>query len=613
MTASTLVVLLSRDAELSHRLPEALRQLDAGVEVHVVRELQALGQHLKSVRPDALVLDCDALGSKSLTPLGQQELLLAAPVILLGEPPDELAGTALVRDALAIVARRLDGLAQALLSVCRGIELPSRVEEARQHYHDILEASSDGIFVLVGGVFRYVNTSFATALGQSPEQLVGQRSLLDFVAEAQRPSVEEELARIVVGAGRRELLEATLVTASGSGVFEIACRTSVVDGRRALVGVARDVTVARQLQDEIERARRRAAQVERLRALGELAAGVAHDFNNAISTVLGRLGRVRDKLSRGEAVADDLDTMQSAAQHAAATVQRIREFSRPTGSDTWQDIDLTTIVRDAVGYVSTRVPDGVVFDIDLGATPRIQGNATELREVVQNLLSNALDAVGQAGKVAVRCFAEDGKAVLVIADDGEGMSEAVQRRIFEPFFTTKAEHGTGLGLSVSHWILRRHDAQLHLQSEPGTGTVFRIVFSPVATAMLRRARPKKEALTVLVVDDDRSVAEMMCDLLSDEGHEVTVVHHPSEAAQMLGMRRADLMITDLDLPGMSGWQLARKVRELQPDILVGIITGWAVDASEAELHSRGVDFVLAKPFTVEALQRALGQALAGED
>ncbi|MEE8409520.1 MAG: ATP-binding protein, partial [Myxococcota bacterium] len=286
-------------------------------------------------------------------------------------------------------------------------------------------------------------------------------------------------------------------------------------------------------------------------------------------------------------------------------VQRVREFSRPTGSDTWHDIDLRSIVQDAAEFIRTKVPECVRLDIDLNETPIIRGNGAELREVLLNLLTNALDAIEGEGAVTLRCFDKGGQSVVEVQDTGCGMEPEVQRQIYEPFFTTKGKSGSGLGLSVTHGILRRHDAQILLESEPGRGTRFRLTFPAIESVARTRRQLGRGAMTIAVVDDDPSVGELMKDLLDDLGHEVTVLTMVNETLTFLADNPIDLLITDLDLGGMSGWQLARSVRQIQPQIIVGLITGWPLGATDEELKSRGVDFVLAKPFSIDALTDAL--------
>jgi CheY-like chemotaxis protein len=185
------------------------------------------------------------------------------------------------------------------------------------------------------------------------------------------------------------------------------------------------------------------------------------------------------------------------------------------------------------------------------------------------------------------------------------MAPEIQERIFEPFFSTKAEKGTGLGLSVSHWILRRHDAQIELDSELGGGTSFRIIFAPTRDARHVRRLAAKPSLNILVVDDDQTVAEMVADILGEENHQVTIVTNANQALATVRNCATDLVITDLDLPDMGGWQLARELRDAREDLLVGLMTGWPLDVSDEELRARGADFTLRKPFTPKALQGVL--------
>lgn len=608
--SASVVLLLTSNPGLAEELAEGLAGDNLAFELQVVRSLESLREHLQSVHPDAVLLDTDSLPPRATAgEIPSSDRLGRLPIILVGK---ETAASAQLLEKLGALDHvERDGgcvrsVARALRILEKSTGLEGRYAETVQHYRDILEASSDGIFVLVGKYFAYVNESFASSLKRVPAELIDRHGLVDLAVPDDIHVLQEELARVGVAGGRRELVEARFTDAGGdTRIFEIACRSSVVEGRRAIVGVARDITAERMLEDEVDRARQRAAQIERLRALGELAAGVAHDFNNVLETILGRVALARDKLNRGADVSEDLEVINGAAHNGADTVQRVREFSRPTGSDTWHDVDLTEVVRDAVEFIRTSVPPGIDLGIEVGETPRIRGNGAELREVVLNLLSNALDAVHEHGDVRVRSFTRSGQAVVEVEDTGCGMAPDVQRRVFEPFFSTKGQSGTGLGLSVSHGILRRHDAQILLESKPHEGTRFSLIFAPVEPVTGGRPPLAEGAKAIAVVDDDPSVGDLMQDLLGDLGHDVTVLSNVNDTLSFLADNRVDLLITDLDLDGMSGWHLARSVRQIQPHVVVGLITGWPLGATDDELKTRGVDFVLAKPFSIDALTRAL--------
>lgn len=610
---AAVVLLLTSDQSLPDELAAGLASENPHAELQVVSSVESLHERTRAVHPDAILLDTSSLPWGVLggeNPFGAW--LAGLPVILLGNEPSAWMPLCEWLGALDFVVRKdgfVQSTARALRIVTRSANLEGRYAETVQHYRDILEASSDGIFVLVGNVFAYVNESFASSLKRLPAALINMCGLIDLAVQDDAHVLREELARVSVAGGRRELVEARFADADGAvHIFEIACRSSVVEGSRAIVGVARDITAERMLEDEIDRARQRASQIERLRALGELAAGVAHDFNNVLGTVLGRVTLARDKLKLGADIAEDLDVIEGAARNGVNTVDRVREFSRPTGSDTWHDINLGDVVHDAVEFVRTRVPPGIELGVEAEETPTIRGNGAELREVVLNLLGNALDAVDGNGSVQVRSFTRQGLAVVEVEDSGCGMSPEVQRRVFEPFFSTKGESGTGLGLSVSHGILRRHDAQIVIESQPRKGTLFRLTFAPYGPIANKRPPIAAAAKAIAVVDDDRSVGDLMQSLLGELGHDVTVLTNVNDTLAFLARNHVDLLITDLDLDGMSGWHLARSVRQIQPHVVVGLITGWPLGATDDELKTRGVDFVLAKPFSIDALSQALGRA-----
>ncbi|MBI5509517.1 MAG: response regulator [Deltaproteobacteria bacterium] len=603
------VLVLSTDTRFAETLAVELARRGPGFEIHIVRDVAKLQDHLRRVNPDAVVLEVDGLSTEEREQLRRRWRRAWIPTLLVTAADPEPTAWLGVDAGPVDVLRRDDGhepLCRLLLQTREYVDATGRLQETVRHYSDLLDAMGDGIFVLCRGVFCEVNAAFAAALGCNRAELVGRARLTDFLPDQDRLVIAERLARVEVGGGERELIEIALVTRDQSRrQYELVCRASVVGGRRAVVGVARDVTAMRDRQDEIDRARQRAAQIERLRALGELAAGVAHDFNNVLETVLGRVQLAIEKRRRGVECTDDLLVIEGAAKTAAQTVRRIHEFARPSGMDSWHDVDLVAVAKDAVEYVRAQVPPRIALHVDVQPLPRVRGNGAELREVMLNLLANAVDAIDGDGEVHVRAKTERGRAVLEVEDTGCGMTPAVQRRIFEPFFSTKAEAGTGLGLSVSHGILRRHDAEIQISSVPGKGTLFRLVFQGIEHRALTPPAAVQETLRVAVLDDDTTVAELMRDLLKELGHEVVIVNDVKSLLYAVGERGLDLVITDLDLPELSGWQVARHVRQVRPTTRVGLVTGWPLAVTHDELKARGVDFVLAKPFSIDSLTRAL--------
>lgn len=385
-------------------------------------------------------------------------------------------------------------------------------------------------------------------------------------------------------------------------------------------------------------------QRERLRALGHVAAGAAHDVRNALTVVLGRIDLIRQKLGRDEPITDDLAVMQTASQSAIDILQRIQGLGSHTGSPqyTWHDVDLPALLEEAAAFVRTKIPNFATLQMSFGTVPKVRGSTGELREVLINLLSNAfesLEATAGRGSVMLRCYTDDqGCAVVMVEDNGPGIPDALQHRIFEPFFSTKPS-GMGIGLSVSQSILRRHDAVLRVEpirNVPAhdeiaqTGTRFCITFpspapwcAPASIHTEQMITPKEtqrasrkavvtdaQNLRILVVDDDAAIREMLHDLLSADGHIITTVVNIHDALSTLKRTEPDpwdLILTDLDLPDGSGWELARQARESCYSLRVGLLTGWPLGATQEELLQRGVHFALEKPFDPGALAHALQQ------
>jgi GAF domain-containing protein len=368
----------------------------------------------------------------------------------------------------------------------------------------------------------------------------------------------------------------------------------------------RDLSAA---QDQLVR-------TEKLRALGEMASGVAHDFNNLLASILGRaqllLQRVDDpKLRRW------CEVIERSALDGAQTVRRLQEFTRIRRDEPFVAVDLNRIVGEALEITQSRWRDeamsrGVAVEVrtSLGGVPPIAGDPVELREALTNLVLNAVDAMPDGGVLTLRTERVDDRVELTIIDTGVGMSEDVRERIFDPFFTTKGAQGTGLGLSITYGILMRHHAQVSVDSAPGHGTTFRLSFASgtVAAPVEAVAAPAPASagqLRCLVVDDEEAVGAVLGDVLESSGHSVVVLTSPVEAVERVGRETFDVVFTDLAMPALSGWQVARAVKTASPATPVFLVTGFGVELSAEERIAHGVDLVLAKPLNIQSILDAV--------
>ena len=371
--------------------------------------------------------------------------------------------------------------------------------------------------------------------------------------------------------------------------------------------------------DQLEASHQRIVQTERLMALGEMAGGIAHDFNNLLTIIMGRTQLLLSQVDDPE-IQKQLGVIEKAGADGAQTVRRIQEFTRVRRTRPFQSVDLSEVVDAVVKVTRCRWRDiaqakAVAYDIHVDTTslPPITGDPVELREALTNLVLNALDAMPAGGRLTVATAREGDRVRCTVQDTGVGMDEQVRRRVFEPFFTTKGQKGSGLGLSVTYGVVARHGGEIHCESRPGQGSTFTIrlpigELRPESPASPPVAEPPR-GLTILVIDDEPEVRQVLVDLLTRLGH--TIVAEPEGPAGLARLRERsfDLVITDLGMPGLSGWDVAGLVKR-HSRIPVALITGWSDQLDLDEARARHVDYIIPKPFRLEQILKVLAQAVA---
>jgi CheY-like chemotaxis protein/anti-sigma regulatory factor (Ser/Thr protein kinase) len=252
--------------------------------------------------------------------------------------------------------------------------------------------------------------------------------------------------------------------------------------------------------------------------------------------------------------------------------------------------------------------------LEAGTAPSILGSRSEIREAMTNLIFNAVDALPRGGRIVVRCREDRDAALIEVSDNGTGMPDSVKSRIFEPFFTTKGLSGTGLGLSMVYGIVSRHHGTIEVDTEMEVGTTVRMRF-PAAEAVRPEPaqvnqEPRVHSARVLVVDDEAEILSVLADALGTVGHEVTTASSGSEGIALFRGSRFDVVLTDLGMADVSGWEVARTVRlEGDPGIVLGLVTGWGATISEEMVSGHGVDFVIGKPFDVVDLIATVNRAI----
>ncbi|HKG45105.1 MAG TPA: ATP-binding protein [Pyrinomonadaceae bacterium] len=381
---------------------------------------------------------------------------------------------------------------------------------------------------------------------------------------------------------------------------------------------------------EQERIREQFSQMEKLSALGELASGVAHDFNNTLSGILGR-AQLLQRSDDPEKIRHGLDIIIKTAEDGAKTVKRIQDFARQRRDHNFELVSIDQILMDASEITRPRWKNcaeasniHITLDLEIQSNAMVMGDDSELREVLVNMVFNATDAMPEGGTLSLTTRTAGDSVIIKVVDTGVGMYPEVRSKIFDPFFTTKGTAGLGLGLAVSFGIIRRHGGNIEVESQYGKGTEFRITLpvakmaeesvtpveqvqhvetiAPAVTQAKPAEQPPERPRTrMLVVDDEDFVRDLLGDILEGEHCEVYLAASGSEALSAFRDMQFDGVFTDVGMPGMSGWELAREIRQINAGIPIAVITGWGEAVGSHEQKAAGVDWVVAKPFTADRI------------
>jgi PAS domain S-box-containing protein len=390
-----------------------------------------------------------------------------------------------------------------------------------------------------------------------------------------------------------------------------------------------------QAYDDLRQTQQATMQQERLRALGQMASGIAHDINNALSPVaLYTVALLEKEPGVSERGREFLTTIQRAVEDVAETVSRMREFYRPRESQAvLAHVSINPLVEQVVDLTRARWRDqtqhrGIVIELQSALAaelPLISGAEAEIRDALTNLIFNAVDAMPEGGtlKVCTKMLtgevvdgSEVGRPCVEVSDTGVGMSEETRKHCLEPFFTTKGERGTGLGLAMVYGMVQRHGGDLQIESELGKGTTMRLVFPAAASATAASVRAPMQALTrrlrVLIVDDDPIVTESLRNSLHGDGHFVTTADGGRAGidAFVAAEERGEpfsIVITDLGMPHIDGRKVATAIRAAAPKTPIVLLTGWGQRLAIEHGVPAEVNRLLSKPPKLRDLRAALAE------
>jgi PAS domain S-box-containing protein len=505
--------------------------------------------------------------------------------------------------------------------------LLDRLKSSEERYMDLFEHSPDMYHIVnPAGFIVSCNQTEADRLGYRKEELVGHSIL-----KLYPPSYHIEARRLLkeIFEMNREVkgLEEQMLTSNGA-IMDISVNTSIIydEAKNPMLmrAVARDITEKKKLEAKILHA-------QRIDSIGNLAGGVAHDFNNILTSILGSTAIMKRKMKQQDQWYRFVDIIDTAAKRGASLTRQLLTFARK-GNVQFRPVIVNDIIQETLNLFERSIDKTIeVKKMLTNDLCLITGDDGQIQQAVLNILINARDAMPDGGVISLQsekidfgdhptnAFSEarTGEYVAVsVADTGMGMTKDVQNRIFEPFFTTKDQgKGTGLGLSVVYGVINSHNGFVSVQSEPGVGSQFTLYFPLLEeTDNVRRSLGQPKLLqgseSVLVVDDEKDVGEIIGGMLTNLGYKVTIVNSGKKAIALYRKKkRFDIVVLDVNMPTMGGKETLLKLKEIDPDACVMISTGYSNQSAESSHVRDSVDGFLQKPYQFEELSKTMREVL----
>jgi len=505
-------------------------------------------------------------------------------------------------DSVKVLSELADDLSYGITTLHAAIERKI-VEKECKLLASVVEQAKEGIFLFDSeGDIKYVNPAVKTITGRNPEAMIGHNiNTLDYQEYNRRfyETIMKAISRGEENAGR------FLYKRKDGVMLDIDVNIwSVSDSSETVISYAalvRDVTHEVQLERQLR-------QSQRMEAIGTLAGGISHDFNNSLASIITCAEMALDEISAGSPLQELLDVILRSGLRSKNLVKQILTFSRQ-GEQERQEVQVELIVNESLKLLRASLPASIEIRADMGREPgRVFADPTQIHQVVMNLCTNSVHAMrgqphgvleiqlenvdvgpGSPFVLGLDALAPGRYLRLTVKDSGHGMSSKVMERIFDPFFTTKSKaEGTGLGLSVIHGIVKQHGGNITVVSEPGGGAEFCVLLPRIDTM-----KPVEDSghcgstaagsECILLVDDEKDLAIASQKMLSKLGYQVIVWSDPQKALEMFRFEpdRFDLVITDQTMPDMNGTELARELACIRPDIPIILCTGYDLAASGA--------------------------------
>ena len=644
MSAEKTKILIVDDNE-DHQIlmEETLKQFIPDTNVVLATTGEECFLELSKGNYEAVVIDfslSDMDGLEVLRRMNYKEYNI--PTIMVTAFGDEnIAVDAMKLGALDYIVKSNDYLKRLSSIVLRVIQEP-KLKKEKQKVENDLRMSELKYKTLIDNMIDVVFTTDKELMILSTN-LAGQRvfgyscdeikglSFYDLIYDADK----EKIIDCIRGsfAGNREFLEGfEFRIKSGNGRIKDVQLNAKVDYDNngnviGFEGVVRDITGRKEFEQKL-------FQIDKLNALGLQSSGVAHEFNNILGIILGYLEIVKDDMEGvSEKVVDALRIIEKAARDGSVIVDKIQQFSRIKKEHEKKEelVDLIDVVNDALEFTMPRwkteaQSKGIEYEIiknNFAASKcRIRCNPSELREVIINIINNSIDAMPIGGKIEVSIKTDENNVIISISDNGIGIKDDIKDKIFDPFFSTKGVKRSGLGMSLSYSIMARHDGEILVDSCVGKGTTMHLKM-PLFDDEIEPCDDEKTGIItshsadILIIEDEDVILDMMKILLESRGYNVFVSQDSSVGIEMYENNQYDIVLCDLAMPKLNGWQVAKFIKEYdtvrkRTKTPVVLITGYELDADNIDYKKEGVDYILNKPIEFDALYKIISNYSAAK-
>ena len=497
------------------------------------------------------------------------------------------------------------------------------LRKSEENYRQLIEAAQDAIICIddKGMIFVW-NKSAEIIFGYSKKEIIGQ-SIVTIIPEGYQTHYQYEFDRLPNSAGNTiivEPIESSGVTSAGTEIpIELSVSSyKTANEQLAFIGIIRDLTERKRVEEALLRS-------EKMKSMGMITSGIAHEFNNILAIVKGFSLQIKKNCGDDKKLEKRVGTIIKASNDGAEIVRRMREYTNiETNNTNFVSTDVRDLTKQAIEFTMPRWlniarANSINYKInanDCSEELCVMGNQSELREVLINIINNALDAMPDGGSLTYHTWGNENTAFMSISDTGTGMKKNIQENIFDPFFTTRAGVGTGLGMSTAYGIITRHGGIIDVESEEGNGSTFTVklplskeAVSPEAT-LEPEHEIKPDGLRILIVDDEQNICELLSEYFLEYDHDVKSVNSGATAIKLLETENYDLVLSDLVMPDVTGHDIVKAVRALEKSPKVGLITGWQSPYKTDNEDTLKADFVVRKPIDFSKLALSINRVLS---